>query len=211
MISKRHNCIFVHIPKCGGSSLESLIWSAAERTPENLCKGMINGYYNPYQTGGLQHLKALQIRQHVGDDVFDRSFKFAIIRNPFDKAVSQYLYMAKRKDLRNFIGMSEDDDFLSYLKKTQRRSHIQWEAQVSFLYDFRGRQLVDYVGRFEKLELAMAEISQRIGLDLGAPIPHLNRSLARGEYQNYYCEESKRMVEDFYRDDLEVFEYGFED
>ena len=150
MISYKHQCIFVHIPRTGDTSFERIIWPKKEdKTELNLWMGFVTEYNNKYQTGGLQHLFANQIRQEVGDDVFCRYFKFAIVRNPWDKAVSQYLYMKKRMDLRDFIGMSEGDSFKKYLSLIQKRLHVQWESQHKFLYDANKKLMVDFVGRFE--------------------------------------------------------------
>ena len=112
MISYKHNCIFVHIPKTGGTSIENIIWpfNKKPRAESNLWKGTGDTNHNKYQTWGLQHLLASQIQKEVGDEIFEIFFKFTIVRNPWDKVVSQYIYMKKRKDLREFIGMKEDDD-----------------------------------------------------------------------------------------------------
>ncbi len=37
--------------------------------------------HNKYQTGGLQHLLASQIQKEVGDEIFEKFFKFTIVRN----------------------------------------------------------------------------------------------------------------------------------
>ena len=62
MLSHKYKCIFVHIPKCGGSSIENILWPDKEdRKESNLWMGFISKYHNKYQTGGLQHLQARQI------------------------------------------------------------------------------------------------------------------------------------------------------
>lgn len=65
MISHTRRCIFVHIPKTGGTSVENLIWPMP-RTANDLWMGFRDNYHNKYQTGGLQHLLATQIRSEVG-------------------------------------------------------------------------------------------------------------------------------------------------
>ena len=198
----------MHIPKCAGTSLERVIWRSEEHTPQCLFGGLLNIYYNQYQTGGLQHLKALQIRQHVGRSKFDAYFKFAIVRNPFDKAVSQFKYIRTKGHLLEYIGMSISDSFLTYLRKIRFRTHVQWDSQISFIFDYSGRQLVDYVGRFERLDQAFSEILGPIGLS--APVPHSMASHDRTGFRDFYDEEARLLVEDMYRDDLEVLGYRFD-
>src|SRR5690348_14228159 len=132
MISHHHKCIFIHIPRSGGTSIENLIWPA-QRTSAELWMGFIDRYHNRYQTGGLQHLFAQHIEREIGPDTFHSYFKFAFVRNPFDRAVSQFHYMARRPDLREFIGMEPSDSFDKYLHLIQQKKHVQWEQQHKFL------------------------------------------------------------------------------
>ncbi len=215
MISYPYQCIFVHIPRTGGSSIERLLWPAKEdRNEKNLWMGFTDPYHNKYQTGGLQHLLASQIRREVGEETFRRFFKFAFVRNPWDKTVSQYLYMKRRKDLRAFIGMAEHDSFNHYLTLIAAKKHVQWEAQYRFIYSETGRQLVDFVGRFEHFRRDLQEVLERLGIRtriLGVPvkrIPHLNRSVRR-PYREYYDCEARERVRDMYRRDIELFGYRF--
>lgn len=208
MISDRLKCIFIHIPKCGGTSLESALWLPEEKTDANLFGGLIDRYHNPYQTGALQHLKALAVRHVVGRERFDEYFKFTIIRNPFSRAVSQYNYSRESRFLRRYIGLGKRDDFKTYLQKIHRKSHVQWEPQVSFLYDHRGRQMVDYIGRLEDVDAAFTHICTEVGVT--AELPHKKKSGQKAPYQSYYDEESIAYIEDVYADDLEVLGYRFE-
>jgi hypothetical protein len=206
VISHRHRCIFVHIPRTGGSSIENVIWPG-ERTEADLWMGFTSRYHNKYQTGGLQHLRASQIRQEIGSQIFDSYFKFAIVRDPWDRLVSQYSYMRGRPDLREFIGMSETDSFRTYLQLIQKRAHVQWAPQYDFLFDERGRALVDFTGRFERISQDADAIFSRVGLH-GADLPHVNAS-ARGEVREYYDDETAALVARIYARDIETFGYTF--
>lgn len=215
MISYKHQLIFVHIPKTGGSSIEDIIWSSKkDRVEQNLWMGAIRPYYNKYQTGGLQHLFASQIFQEVGPRIFDVFFKFSIVRNPWDKVVSQYLYMSKRKDLRDFIGMNEGDSLKTYLLLIQKKTHVQWEHQYKFIFDKNGNPLVDYIGRFENFNDEVKTILAKVNLDkrvwgLVKPrIPHANKS-EREEYHHYFDPESCEMVQEMYKQDIELLGYQF--
>jgi len=176
--------------------------------------GFISKYHNKYQTGGLQHLQASQIMLEVGEELFHSYFKFAIVRNPWDKTVSQFEYMNKREDLRDFISMKENDSFKKYLSLIQKTPHVQWESQHKFILDENNRSLVDFIGKFESFEddvytiLDKLKIGRKIfGLRL-KKIPHTNKS-SRSHYRDYYDAESKEIVEKLYKKDIDQFKYTF--
>lgn len=205
MISHIHRCIFVHIPKCGGTSIEDVIWPEP-RNASDLWMGFVSKYKNKYQTGGLQHLLAKQIREEVGEKVFNEYFKFTIVRNPWDKAISQFFYMRQRPDLRDYIGMKEEDPFKEYLQLTAKKLHVQWEKQHKFFQDDNGKMIVDYVGRLERMEQDAANIFERIGIK--AQIPHVNAT-RHHHYSEYYDDESREMVGEMYKEDIEILQYSF--
>jgi hypothetical protein len=207
MISHEHRCIFVHIPKTGGSSVEDVIWPG-ERTEVDLWMGFVSRYRNKYQTGGLQHLLARQIRQEVGGDIFDSYFKFTFVRNPWDRAVSQFASMRDRPDLRELIGIGSHASFSEYLHLTERHRHVQWERQVEFLRDENRRSLVDFVGRFESLERDARVVFERLGIRCSR-FPHRNRSKHR-HYRKYFDHCSREWIRSRYREDVEAFGYEFE-
>jgi len=208
MISYDKKCIFVHIPKTGGNSIENIIWPG-DRRESDLWMGQITTYYNKYQTGGLQHLFATNIQQEIGDKIFNDFFKFSFVRNPWDKVISQFCYMNRRKDLREFIGMSRDDCLKKYLALIQTKKHVQWEKQYKFILDKNENSLVDFIGRFENFEndvrYVLKIINNQISLD---KIPHTNKSV-RTHYAEYYDNESREMVGYLYQKDIELFNYAF--
>lgn len=209
MISHKHKCIFVHIPRCGGSSIEDIIWpNESDRTEDNLWMGFVSEYRNKHQTGGLQHLLARQIRKEVGAGIFDEHFKFSIVRNPWDKAVSQYLFMKRREDLREYIGMRKRDKFKKYLSLIQKKEHAQWKPQHLFLENGEGNVLVDFIGKFENYVNCARSILLKLQIDGIYEIPHKNKS-RRTHYRDYYDSESKEMVREIYKQDIARFGYEF--
>lgn len=169
--------------------------------------GKIDQYSNKYQTGGLQHLLARQIQLEVGVEIFQSYFKFAIVRNPWDRVVSQFAHMSKRRGLRRYIGMQEGDSFKRYLELIRETRHVQWEPQTSFILGEQGRLLVDFIGRFEDFDNSVLSILTHLGLGR-CSIPHAKRG-ERGPYQSYYDRETQGIVADMYAADIEMFGYSF--
>ena len=210
MISHRYQCIFIHIPKTGGASIERLIWpSLRDRNTESLWSGFVDDYHNKYQTGGLQHLTARFVLKEVGDKVFNEYYKFSVIRNPWDKAVSQYRYMLeKREDLMVFIGMTKKTTFKEYLHLISKKPHVQWMSQTDFLVDVKGEYLINNIIRFENLQSDFQTVGEQLGLE-SITLPHWNKS-RRQSYHSYYDDESIQMVGKLYESDIERFSYSYD-
>jgi hypothetical protein len=170
--------------------------------------GFVSEYSNKLQTGGLQHLLASQIEQEVGRDNFRDYFKFSFVRNPFDKAVSQFHFLAKRQDLREFIGLKQGGSFKEYVRLIQQKKHVQWEEQHKFLVNDQGDIIVDFIGRFEDFENDLRKILAKLGMDSSIRIPHSQKSV-HGPYQDYYDDDTVAMASSLYAKDLEYFGYSF--
>lgn len=206
MISHTHRCIFIHIPKTGGTSIEHVIWPG-ERSSADLWMGFVDRFHNFYQTGGLQHLTAKLIRAHVGASLFADYFKFAIIRNPWDKAASQFRYMASRPDLCEFADLEcPPSDFRHYLEAIARKEHVQWMAQHRFVLDDNGESMVDRIGRYENLQSATTRFFAAIGI-ADVVLSHANRTRDSGVPHTMDLESSE-MIGELYRTDALAFGYG---
>lgn len=206
MISDRRRCIFIHIPRTGGSSLENVIWPRP-RVESDLWMGFVSPMRNKYQTGGLQHLFARHVLKEVGAERFNSYFKFAIVRNPFDRLVSQFHYMSKRPDLLGYIGMKAGDGFSRYLSLIADHEHVQWTPQVDFLLDEDGKLAVDYIARFENYETDVRAILARLDIAV-AELPHASRTL-RGAYARYYSDADRATAERMFARDLSYFHYSY--
>ena len=211
MISYELKCIFIHIPKCGGSSIERALWPRPEdRNEANLYWGFISKYRNKYQTGGLQHLLASQVREEVGATIFETFYKFAFVRNPWDRVVSQFAYMQQRPDLMDYIGMSPGTEFKAYLELIQQKEHVQWMPQYKFLLDEDGTLLVDQIGRLESFETDFLSILAKLKLKESAQLSHDNRS-ERQPITEYYNDcETVEIVADIYSEDIKLLGYCFD-
>ena len=211
MISYKHRCIFVHIPKSGGSSINhQFLPIKVER------KHLIGNYKSRFQPmeWGLQHLRASYILGEVGYDIFSKFFKFSFVRNPWDKLVSQYFYTKspQRHALREWIGITIDSTFDEYIEKVYNANplvlqHPHWARQYEFLYDTQGNQMVNFIGKFENLKEDYNTICTILKTKK-SKLPHYNQSV-RNHYTEYYNNKTKKMVEEVYIKDIETFQYKF--
>lgn len=211
MICRDRKLIFIHIPKTGGTSIEDLLWPQPRRV-EDLWGGQVAPGRNKYQTGGLQHLTARQIRLEVGDDLFNRCWRFALVRDPVDRLISQYNYLNRRGDLRRLLGLGPDRTFSLYLQRIQAAEHVQWKPQVAFLFDDDGAPLAKWFA-LERIGDDFPEIARRTGSG-ATRLTHSNKSTQRKGprarpllRREDLSDAELRMIDELFRDDFERLNY----
>jgi len=201
MISHKHKFIFVHIPKNAGESME-------------ICLG---GYEDKKKLWGeengvvLQHLKACELQEKLGDQVFNDYFKFSFVRNPFSKCLSEYFwektYLNESLNFNDWVKLKLGD-FINHSEnntKIMRQKHNL--EQYKFIYDALDNCLVDFVGRFENLQQDLNTICDKIGIPK-QQLPHKNKSKHK-HYTEYYDYETRQIVAEKYAKDIEYFNYEF--
>lgn len=151
------------------------------------------------------HQTARQLRQRIQFETF---FKFSIVRNPLDRMISEYFFS---KQYRPYL-LKKDLNFDEYVKAVSEldtsvlphlvANHLY--TQFDFLYDENGKRLVDYVGRFEKLQESVDEIGKRINQKI--VLPHLNKS-ERVDLK--YSQSTVDLVQKMYFNDYIHFGYNF--
>ena len=80
------------------------------------------------------------------------------------------------------------------------------KLQKDFITSPNDEVIVDFIGRYEKLTEDFLHVCKV--LNLNASLPHLNKS-SRRKYESYYNAETRRIVEEHFREDIELFGYTF--
>ncbi|WP_298557319.1 sulfotransferase family 2 domain-containing protein [uncultured Aliiroseovarius sp.] len=174
MICRKRKLIFIHIPKAGGTSVEDYFWPKP-RSESDLWAGYVQPGVNKHQTGGLQHLTAQLVRKEVGRWTFRRCYRFAIVRDPVDRMISQFNYLNRRPDLLELLGLGQDRDFQRYLDATRQVQHVQWMPQRDFLVDDRGALLVNMI-RLEAINQDIQQVAAALRIE-PITLPHSNKSI----------------------------------
>ena len=152
------------------------------------------------------HLSLAQVRPFLGEDAFDAYFKFAFVRNPYDRFVSYCAFMSR--DSGHFA--TQPQEVMRYfLVHAPPEQHILFQPQSSLLVDDDGQALLtDMVGRVEDMQASYDAICARIGIP-SRPLDQVNGS-KRGDYRQYYTPELAEAVAARYRKDLDLFGYAFD-
>jgi hypothetical protein len=229
-IDHRHRFVFIHIPKTAGIS----VMLALQRTKVKLEFNRRNIFprllehprrveilrrLRTSSTLGLmtnyveQHLPASILREFVPDELWTRYYKFGFVRNPWDLCVSSFAYMKRTFETSPEAVARDPDiaylmthcDFEEYLRMLPLFSSRGGDM-TSYLVDDDERLLVDFVGRFERLEEDFAEICSH--LKVSPTLTHENKG-ERAAYRDYYSDVTKGLVAAYYARDIERFDYAF--
>ena len=97
MISHRHKCIFVEVPKTGSSSIRAIIGKSPKPHMDlSEIKKVMETCWTPYDELKhriLEYLYLLRSKRRcaeIGRQQFNSYFKFGFVRNPWDRVVSLY-------------------------------------------------------------------------------------------------------------------------
>lgn len=139
---------------------------------------------------------------------FKYYFKFAFVRNPWDRLVSCYFNKVLTKNHRAFRECygKDFDYFVDFVSKKDLESadrHIQFQTSLIPL------GFVDFIGRMENFEADLRIVLEKIGIDPLIEIPKKNQT-SRLHYSYYYTEKTKKIVEEIYKRDINYFGYSFE-
>jgi hypothetical protein len=207
MISHARETIFVHVPKTGGQSVEAVFLNDLGLTWRERAALLLR--HNDDPARGPEKLAHLYAREyvalgHIEADMFARYFKFAVVRHPFDRVLSEYRYRAAAQakrgrtlDLDSFLADVPRDDYSDLTR------HLV--PQVRYLDGPDGRCLVDRVLRFETLAQDIAPVFERV-FGQSRILPHRNRSTRRTAVALNGAQ--KAMLADRYQADFEAFGYA---
>lgn len=243
-VSHKDNFIFVHTPKTAGSSIHIFLKDYYS----------LKGKDREDPIPPIHHMKAKLFFKY--NDNLNFFYKFAFVRNPFDRLVSAFSdftqirpkYVSKRRRIISLLGLNKykyeydfyelvDNNYQSYEELCQKgvkfnnknkslkiKKHETFKdfclkfaesgwlkdthfiPQSELLCDNKKKLLVDFVGKYENLESDLKTISEKIGIKI--KISH-HRKTNHHNYRNYFDQQTKEIIQNIYKDDLNLFGYSF--
>jgi len=219
LISHRKQFIFTKTFKTAGTSIESYFepwcmhegeWRVRHQRPQYVSEAGIIGFRGlpvPDDVRWWNHMPAQQIKERIGDAVWDRYFKFCPVRNPFDKMVSAFFYFCfpnyEQEIRRKNIPVSEL--FKAWLKQTEHKFD-----RDKYIID--GRFCLDAVIRYEHLHEDLKSICRRLDVAYDpSRLPRFKSEFRRAEYSlaDLYTPKSVDIVARMYDYEIERFGYEF--
>jgi chondroitin 4-sulfotransferase 11 len=200
LVSDSRKLVFVHIQKTGGNTVTRLL-------KENLSDIYMVGGKHSFATRGMEELEN-----------WDKYFRFAFVRNPWERLVSWYSMKTERGKSGNKLWhyvRENSSNFEEFVYNCTDEVEVRKGVHRSFAYNQLdyvtnedGNLLVDFIGRLENFDDGVRHVFNRIGVEVEI-VPHRNRS-RHTHYSAFYTSETEEVVRERFKRDIEYFGYEFE-
>ena len=212
------NVIFVHIPKSGGTSVESYL----NLKTKNKSKFDKVGYGIKVINNNrkaLQHLTASEIINFIGEENFNKMYKFAIVRDPYSKIISEFSHFLNLsgnkyhgKDsplLKNGTLITNFDDYLDHVKNIidnqlydQNVFYDHFKPQHEFV-SIDNKIVLQDIYRFEELDMVKQFLKKKFPKE-NTNFPH---SQKRKKKKIILTSNQKSKIYSMYEADFKLFNY----
>lgn len=224
MISHKYKCIFIHIPKCAGTSIEEVLGhfeppvkrgDQDHRSVRMIQKPILSSYKPFLKNNTTSLLQRLNYNRKeysnpnnkltLTKEQYNLYYKFTIVRNPWARAYSWYKNVINDEYKQKELNVSSEITFKNYLKLAAGKRHLR--PQTYWLKDYSGKIPLDFIGRFESLNEDFEIVREKLNLPQ-LKLPHNLKGNTK-DYRNYYDEECKKIIEEVYKEEIDIFNYRF--
>ena len=215
LISHRKQFIFTKTIKTAGTSVECYFekfcmpedkWEFSHSRDEYESETGIIGYRGHDATGKKWHghMSAKKIKNLLGDEIWNNYFKFTIVRNPFDKVISNFC-MVERMAGKT---ISDDDYRVKHFREWLNSSQLFQDYPMYIIDD---QICVDFFIRYENLNEGMQDVCKQLGIRYEPEqLPRLNSFFRKDDklgIDDYYNRESVNIIKKRYAFEIDFFGY----
>ena len=202
----------IHIPKTGGS-ITNLRFKECET------------YFNGGHSFGVESVPMRGHAPHwhrglrtwptyIYDERFQRTIRFAVIRNPMEWIFS-YFYHNRKPQLDHYgwasAGNYHDFETFEEFVEAFLDPDFKWHCepvrafQIAQCFDLNGKCRADFLVYNENLDTAMSYLANLLGYSLEGTRSELNKGAHRSKYST--SDDIERRLKFHFRDEMRLFGY----
>lgn len=220
--SNIHNYTWFRTPKCATTSILLQLYKSTQITHDTTYPFLSDYDYIFFKSipkKNIQSVKKIYVNKY--DVVRDDKFKFAFVRNPYERLYScwwskfgqhhSYDKLTCTYGVEQYISHGDEvmsfENFVKNVIGNCDVSDHKTNAHYASLVSLFPRKKLDFIGRVENLQEDFDIICDKIGIP-HQDLPHQNKSRYK-HYTEYYDDETRAIVAEKYAKDIEYFGYKF--
>lgn len=173
MVSHKHKCIFIHVPKAAGTSVENIFLEDLNLNMRNR-HSLILGISNNQDLGPpvVAHttLQELEELNFINQNQSTNYFKFSVVRDPYNRVYSFYKYLGFNLliSFENFV-----IQILPRLIESKKFNYF-YKSMWSYVQK-DGKNMMDSIVKLESLSDDLPKLLQKVGISI-EKVPYTNPS-----------------------------------
>jgi len=205
--TKDKNINFIWIPKTAGSSMYA--WLNKEIDMVKLHRKKRIKAFSNYGTVTFSHYSYKSLLQHniINSEFHKNSYKFAIIRNPYERANSLFKYLRKMgfhdcnkfNDFLNLCINPEDIGFYNVKNLSQTNKQVDW------LFN-NGKLICDDIFKIEEQDKIIKALESVSGKKIQSKIPFHNVTDKSDVNKLSISSKDKQLIESIWSKDFDFYE-----
>lgn len=178
MILKDKKIIFIHIPRCAGTSIKEALKTISNKAIDK-----------PWHLKLSEHPEKYQIN-------LDNYFVFAFVRNPYDRILSVYNY---KKYVRDWWDVKDKtfEEWIEFLQDKSKSEFLELVQSVEWL----NVNMPIMIYKYEALERHYLSLMNLLKLP---PLKHLHKLKKNTEIKA----STKELIYNMFKDDFRRFGYA---
>lgn len=148
------------------------------------------------------HIPARKLKKRLGPEIWTRYYRFCVVRNPWDRVVSQYFWRFRRIPEAHRPSM---DEFLEsrHVRSLQRKGFE--------LYTIGGKLQVNHICRYESLAENLETVRAALGLPepLALPAAKAGHRKKGYHYTDMFTARQRDRVAKIFADEIRLTGYTF--
>lgn len=194
----KNKLLFIHIPKTGGTFIESSF--NLNKSDPYLYNATNFVFFNNIQFA-LQHLNytAIVEKNLIEKNKLNSMYKFTFIRNPYTRALSEYFYSNQTVEVFN------EDIFHEFVVNRFITPQYDHHLPQSFYFDIK----YDFVGKFENLISDLKQLCKNVNISINIPTEKINASrFDKNELVDKIKPETIDVINEVFSDDFDLGNYN---
>jgi hypothetical protein len=213
MISHKHKCIFIHISKCAGTSIESAFGIDIKTSIQTDLNHLFGWDYDNQLY--LQHATPQYLidKGLISKHIWETYYKFIIVRNPWSRFHSCYSWLSEHFNLKGSFYELMNHQGVYKLKSQQNplfflEDHLR--TQKDYFKLDGGLIEYDRVIKFENISNGLDKVIEDLNLPSGFFEKKVNVTKnKKRHYSSFYSKKDKALVEKNYEEDITFFNYEY--